>query len=164
MSLLVEPLRFIAANSPNLWQFWGPILFFYGITACAFVVILPLLYGLVRIGKRLDYALGTESEPPPIAAAELPAKVAELQRTMVRRGLMIAGVFDAFATPFALVYVSAYITQYQAALVGVALYVVMGLIAAAGCTVLWIVPIGMTSYVAARANLRHRVQRTGSPS
>jgi hypothetical protein len=164
VSLLQEPRAPIVAGGPDLWQFWGPILFFYGITACAFLVILPLLYGLVRIGKRLDRALGIGSEPPPIAADELPAKVAEVQRTMVRRGVVIAGVFDAFVTPFALLYVVAYVTHYQVSLSVAALYGGIGLLAAAGYTALWIVPIGITANLAVRANLRHRVQRMGSPS
>ncbi|HEV8193583.1 MAG TPA: PQQ-binding-like beta-propeller repeat protein [Ktedonobacterales bacterium] len=34
----------------------------------------------------------------------------------------------------------------------------------AGCTAPWIVPIGVTTYLAERAGVRHRVRRTGSPS
>ncbi len=154
----------IAAKGPDLWQVWEPILFVYGITAGAFVVILPVLYGLVRFEKRLEYALGTMSAPPPITGAQLPTAVAELRRTIRHRGLVIAAVFDVFATAFAVLPVMAYVSQYQISPPVVALYVVVSLIAAAGGTALWIVPIAVTTYLAERANLQHRVQRTASPS
>jgi hypothetical protein len=165
VSLLHETFSSIA-DAADLWQVWTPILFFYGFSAVALLVTSPLLYGLMRIGKRLDRALGIDSAPSPIAADAFPVKLVELQRTMVRRGLVIAGVFDLFATPFALVYVIGYVVDTHAhiSLAGAALYGGIALLAAAGCTALWIGPIGITTYLAERARLRRRVQRTDTLS
>jgi hypothetical protein len=121
---------------------------------------------MIRISKRLDQVLGIDSASVPIAADAFPAKLAELQRTMVRRGLVLAGVLDAFATPFAVVYVIAYAVDTHAlvSLSGAAPYGGIAALAAAGCTALWIVPIGVTTYLAERTSLRHRVQCTDTLS
>jgi len=164
MSLAQETLVSSAAGHFDLGQVWMAIVFAYGVSAFALLVTVPLLYVLVRIGWRLDRALGIGSAPPPIAPDAFPAKVAELRRTTVRRGLVIAGVFDAFATLSALIFVIGYGAQDHVSLYEVLLYTGIAVLAAAGCTALWIVPIGVTAYFAERSNLRYRVQHPGALS
>jgi hypothetical protein len=151
-----------AAAAPGFGQLWAPILMFYGVSAAALVVVAPLLYLFARIGKRLDHLLGIASKPGSLTIDEYHAAAAQLRQTLLRRGLVIAGVFDAFATAFALLYVIAY-SQDHPSLYGAPVYLGVALLAAAVATILWIAPLGGLSYLTARADLRRRMRRQSEP-
>jgi hypothetical protein len=164
VSLLQVALSSFTADAMDLTSVWMIILLVYGVTAIAVVGGSPIWYLMVRFGKHIDWALGIDSPPPPITAEELPAKIAELQQTMVRRCRVIAWVFAAFVAPFALLPAIIFGAtdhfngpQY----VGI---IVIAVLATLGEAILVVVPIGVISYFAQRSSLRHQVKPLGSLS
>ena len=153
--------------APDFASLVTPILFFYGFSVSVILLISPVLYGMTRFSKRLadvlDDFVGIRSEPEPLTEEEYSAKILGLRRMSIHRGAVIAGVFYVLATAFVLLYVIAYAHDHPS-LYSAPLYAGIVLLAAAGAAVVWILPIGVITYLAGRAELRRRMRFQSHPA